>query len=122
MIARCTNPNDPSYRNYGGRGIHVYPEWLDDYAAFLEHVGRRPTPRHSLDRINNEGHYEPGNLRWATLRQQARNRRSNRLVKIGDELVTMVEAAERLGVPYPRFKYLIARALRSETPGATCVA
>lgn len=63
------------YEHYGGRGITVCERWRESYPAFLADVGRKPSPQHSLDRIDNDGHYEPGNVRWATAKQQANNRR-----------------------------------------------
>jgi hypothetical protein len=76
MKTRCLNPNGKDYLYYGGRGIRVAPEWINDFPAFLEHVGLRPTPQHSLDRWpDNDGDYEPYNVRWATKLQQSRNRR-----------------------------------------------
>jgi hypothetical protein len=75
MIQRCENPNDAAYPRYGGRGITVHPEWRADFAAFLRDVGHRPSPELSLDRIDNDRGYEPGNVRWATAKQQANNRR-----------------------------------------------
>ena len=73
MINRCYNTKVQNYHYYGGRGIMVCPRWRHDYLAFLADVGRRPAPGLSLDRINNDGNYEPGNVRWATRSQQARN-------------------------------------------------
>lgn len=73
--ARCFNPKNDKYAYYGGRGITMAPEWIDDYEAFLSHIGRRPSPEHSVDRIDNDGNYEPGNVRWATPLQQRHNRR-----------------------------------------------
>lgn len=78
MIKRCQNPNHHAYARYGGRGIQVCAEWRKDFAAFLRDVGHRPSPDLSLDRINNDGNYEPGNVRWATRQQQANNRRTSR--------------------------------------------
>lgn len=75
MRNRCNDPKAIGYENYGGRGIRVCPEW-DDYSAFLAAVGPRPTPRHSLDRINPNGNYEPGNCRWVTRDIQQFNRRA----------------------------------------------
>jgi hypothetical protein len=75
MLSRCTNPSHRGFKNYGGRGIKVCRNWLESYAAFLADMGRRPTSKHSLDRINNDGDYEPGNCRWATAKEQQNNRR-----------------------------------------------
>jgi hypothetical protein len=74
MITRCTNPTFPGYRLYGARGISVCERWsgTDGFASFLEDMGERPAGT-SLDRINSDGHYEPGNCRWATPTTQARN-------------------------------------------------
>lgn len=77
IIQRCTNPKQQNWEFYGGRGIAVCAEWRHDYAAFLAHIGRRPTPTHSIDRYpDNDGHYEPGNVRWATPKEQRANQRS----------------------------------------------
>lgn len=81
MISRCTNKNDDSYRKYGARGIKVCNEWRKDFWAFADHIGPRPSSRHSIDRINTHGDYEPGNVRWATPAQQNRNMRTNTYVE-----------------------------------------
>lgn len=77
MKGRCYDPSDISFPNYGGRGIAVSPLWVSDYQVFLDHVGPKPEPTsaYSLDRIDNERGYEPGNVRWATKSQQMTNRR-----------------------------------------------
>jgi hypothetical protein len=74
MLQRCENPNHKSYKNYGGRGIAVCERW-HDFQAFVADVGPRPSPSLSLDRIDNDGGYEPGNVRWATRSEQNSNRR-----------------------------------------------
>src|SRR5688500_2796112 len=93
MKTRCSNVKSDRYPFYGGRGIRVCERWAD-YDAFIADVGRKPSPLHTLERINNDGHYEPGNIRWATKKEQARNRRSTRVVAG----VSLTEAAERHGI------------------------
>lgn len=72
---RCINSKSPRYPYYGGRGIRIHPTWENDFGTFLAAVGLRPSPTHSLDRINNNGDYAPGNVRWATSKEQVNNRR-----------------------------------------------
>ena len=76
---RRTSPNAKgrNLKDWYGRGIRMCPEWQASFTAFYEHLGPRPSPDHSLDRIDNDGHYEPGNVRWATRSQQQRNKRLN---------------------------------------------
>lgn len=73
MLMRCYNPNTVRFERWGGRGIVVCESWRVSYLAFLADMGRRPTAGHQLDRIDNDANYEPGNCRWATAAEQARN-------------------------------------------------
>jgi hypothetical protein len=96
---RCFNPRVPEYGNYGGRGISMCDRWRNSFESFLLDMGERPTAEHSIDRFpNNDGHYEPGNCRWATTKEQANNMRSNRKVTIGCETRNMSQWADEIGV------------------------
>ncbi len=108
MLERCTSSKDASYPNYGGRGITVCDRWRD-FAMFIADMGPRPSPKHSIDRIDVNGNYEPGNCRWATKKQQARNTRRTRLITVGDRSMTMAEWSEVSGIPFHAVKCRIQR-------------
>jgi hypothetical protein len=99
MLERCKNPNVKSYHNYGGRGIKVCERW-SSFENFLADVGERPSTKHSIDRYPDmNGNYEPGNVRWATAKEQMRNMRNNRPITIGDETRLLCEWSEVSGIP-----------------------
>lgn len=88
MKSRCYNPNVYNYEIYGGSGIIVCDRWLESFEYFLSDMGARPTPEHSIDRINGKGNYEPKNCRWATKAEQSRNISTNRWIEFhGNRLI-----------------------------------
>jgi hypothetical protein len=129
MRARCGNPKNPRYKRYGARGIKVCDRWQNSFDNFLEditrEIGLRPSPQHSLDRFpNNDGDYEPGNVRWATDVEQANNRRSSRLIELDGETRTLAEWCRVKGIS-PKtvcqresYGWNIAKALTTPVRGA----
>lgn len=99
MIQRCYGPNHQAFARYGGRGISVCDTWRQSFTSFFADMGLRPSPDHSLDRIDNNGNYEPANCRWATRKQQAKNRRSNRRYLLHGEWLTVTEIRLLTGLP-----------------------
>jgi hypothetical protein len=97
MRDRCENASNPEWGNYGGRGIKVCDRW-SDFENFLADMGKRPNRNLSLDRIDNDGNYEPGNVRWATTKEQARNTRRNRVLTFRGESKPLIEWAEVQGI------------------------
>lgn len=97
MLARCNNRNTPCFHYYGGRGIYVCERW-NDFSLFYADMGPRPSTKHSLDRIDNDGPYSPDNCRWATSKEQASNTRRNVFVELDNEVITAAEAARRTGL------------------------
>lgn len=109
---RCRDPKHPSYRFYGARGIKVCDEWRawGGYRKFLAHIGPKPTPQHTLDRWpNKNGNYEPGNVRWATPKQQALNTRANIYIEAHGERLHINEWMERTGLRYEAIRLRIFR-------------
>ena len=97
MLARCRGSN----QHYGGRGIRVCARWRKSFTAFFADMGIRPSKRHSIDRFPNmNGDYKPDNCRWATTKQQSRNRRNNRLVTAFGQTKPLVQWTEEFGLPY----------------------
>lgn len=101
MKSRCKNQKDPMFVHYGARGVSVCGRWSTSFEAFLEDMGSRPVG-HTLDRIDVNGNYEPGNCRWADSKTQARNKRSNQIVTFQNRQMTLVELSEVTGLPYQR--------------------
>lgn len=98
MIARCDNPNRGDFRHYGGRGIGVCADWRDMF-VFVDWAEANGWERGlTLDRIDNDGNYEPTNCRWVTLREQTHNRRTSRHIEINGERMCVAEAARRFGL------------------------
>lgn len=99
MRQRCLDPNCGCYCRYGGRGITVCPEW-ESYEQFLSDMGRRPSPSHQIDRKDNNGPYAPWNCSWATRAEQARNRRSTKLITYSGETKCLADWAAVIGKPW----------------------
>jgi hypothetical protein len=95
---RCHNQRDKAFCRYGGRGIVVCERWRESFEAFLADMGKRPSPKHSIDRIDNDGNYEPGNCRWATMTEQGNNKRNNRHFEAFGKRQTLAQWARELGV------------------------
>jgi hypothetical protein len=95
---RCYNKNDHNYQKYGARGIQMCERWRDSFPNFLEDMGRRPSDDHSIERIENSGNYEPGNCRWATVEEQANNRRSSRIIEFNGHRRTLAQWARSTGL------------------------
>lgn len=102
LLSRCRNPNNRQYHNYGGRGIKVCDRWQEPngqgFMNFLEDMGDRPSPAHSIDRIDVNGHYEPGNCRWVLFDVQCRNKRCNKWVTYKGETKIISDWAKELGI------------------------
>lgn len=98
LNARCNDKSATSYHRYGARGIKVCKRWAGSFEAFIGDMGRRPTPRHSIERVDNDGDYSPENCEWALPAEQARNRRSSVLVRIGNETKCATDWALENGV------------------------
>lgn len=95
---RCTNERCPAYKYYGARGITMWEGWVNDFAAFRDYMGARPTAKHSVERKENDKGYEPGNVEWATAVTQANNRRSNRWLEHAGKRMTLTQWARELGI------------------------
>lgn len=100
MRNRCYKEDNDMFALYGGRGITVCARWLESFQNFYDDMGDKPTDKHSLDRIDSNGNYEPNNCRWSTNHVQTRNRRSNRFYEFKGERLCLSDLAEKYGFKY----------------------
>lgn len=100
MKTRCYNPNNRWFHRYGGRGIVMCDRWLQSFENFLTDMGPRPSRAHTIERLNNDGNYEPSNCKWATFNEQAVNRSNTRTVMINGVRMNIRDAANALGIKY----------------------
>lgn len=105
MCKRCTDPENARWPDYGGRGITVCDRWLNDVAAFMEDMGKKPSDEHELDRIDNDMGYGPENCRWVLRSENNRNKRNNRLVEWNGQEKTLAEWCEITGLPFSTLKW-----------------
>jgi hypothetical protein len=108
MHTRCENPNHNSCERYGGRGITICERW-NSFENFLADMGPKPSPKHQIDRIDNDGNYEPSNCQWATRTEQANNRCSNRLLTVDGRTQTFAQWEREANIPSARLHYYITR-------------
>ena len=111
---RCHNSNRPEYPRYGGRGIKVCDRWLESFDVFLADMGPRLSNQHSIDRINNNGNYEPGNCRWATNKEQVRNRRNTVKITIDGNCKSLAEWCEEYNCSLAAARYRRKKGLTGE--------
>lgn len=100
MRLRCLDPEHAAYASYGGRGITVCDRWREDPAAFIADLGPKPSPKHELDRIDNDKGYEPGNVRWATPEQQVRNTSRNIYLECAGRRMILADWSRETGIKF----------------------
>jgi hypothetical protein len=113
MISRCTKETDKDYPSYGGRGIKVCDDWLDPN-KFIADMGLKPTKKHTLDRIDNNGNYEPKNCRWASPLEQSHNKRNNRNLTAYGETLCMAEFSRKYNIPQTTIMRRLAKGMTAE--------
>ena len=109
MKTRCLNPKSTYYKNYGGRGIKICERWIDSFENFLADMGKRPSSNYSIDRIDNDGNYEPKNCQWKTNKEQNNNRRSNINFTYQNKTQTISQWCEQVGINYFTFTSRVRR-------------
>lgn len=110
MIDRCRNPRNSSYKYYGAKGIEVHKAWYD-FRLFIQDIPPRPSSKHTLDRINSKGNYEPSNVRWATAKEQARNRTKSKTYTHEGKNLSIPELSELSGVHVETIRGRLRRGL-----------
>jgi len=113
MKSRCLNPKCKKYPNYGGRGIRVCEKWMK-FDNFYKDMGARPTRKHTIERIDTNGDYEPSNCKWSTNSENCRNKRNNVLVTHEGRTQCVKAWSEELGIPYARLQARIKRGWNHE--------
>lgn len=103
MRQRCLTPGATNYKDYGGRGIKVCERWKNSFENFISDMGMPPTPKHQIERRDNNGNYEPSNCYWATRKEQANNQRSNVILTLNGESKTVAQWADKAGLVYKTF-------------------
>lgn len=104
MKQRCENPKNERHKYYGGRGITICERW-NKFENFLEDMGKKPSPKHSIERMDVNGNYEPDNCKWATVETQSKNRRDSIKVTIEGETKVLKDWSRRYGIPYSTLRY-----------------
>lgn len=95
---RCMNPHSKAFKNYGGRGITVCDKWLHSFEAFLGDLGERPSPKHQIDRIDNDGNYCPENCRWSLVVENNNNKRTSKLITFNNRTLSRAEWEREIGL------------------------
>jgi hypothetical protein len=113
MINRCTNPRSKDFKNYGARGIAVCERWLS-FENFIEDMGQRPSARHSIERVDNDGPYSPDNCIWGVPKDQCTNRRGNLHHEHNGRTMTLAEWADEMGVPRPTVYWRYRKGIRGD--------
>jgi hypothetical protein len=105
MKRRCLNKNEKAYERYGGAGVTISQRWSDSFEAFIADMGQKPSPTHTIDRIDNKLGYEPGNCRWVTTAEQNRNKRNNRHITFNGATKTLTEWAREYRIHHALLAY-----------------
>jgi len=109
MLARCLNPKAHAFDKYGGRGIQVCDKWVSSFQSFLSDMGARPSMKHSLGRINNDGHYCPENCRWEDDVQQQNNTSQNHFIEVDGDRLTIAQWSRKTGIKMSTIRYRIKK-------------